>query len=99
MRALVLGLLLALVVPASAGAATWQDWSWREAPAYTFTVPAYGGVATIPADVCPFGISDLAATRGRREFAAPRVDTLAFAGKRLIVNGHHRTLRGWVWCG
>lgn len=104
LAAILLAVALLAVVP-KAQSADWRDWSWREAPAYTFTVEPYGGVRIIPASVCPFGISDLAATRGAREFAAPRVDTLAFVtleGRKrshLIVNGYHRTLRGWVWCG
>ena len=82
-----------------AGAAPHYGKTWRAAPAWTATVPPYGGVRAIPASVCPFGISDLAATSGRREYPAPRVDTLAFAGPRLIVNGSPRALRAFVWCG
>jgi len=98
MRALVLGLLLALVVPATAGATggIHYDPSWRDLPAWTATVAPYGGVKAIPNTVCPFGISDQAAyTRDGR-----RLDRYIHGlGDRFLVNFYRRTLRVYVFCG
>lgn len=95
MRAILASLVAVLALAGTAQAKPYADPAWRDAPAWTSTVPAYGGVRAIPSGVCPFGISDLAAYRGSR-----RLDRFAaFTGTGYIVNAYYRTIRVYVWCG
>lgn len=91
-----------LTVASAAGASAAKadgvhaDPAWRDAPAWTAVVPPYGGVRAIPATVCPFGISDVAAyTRdGRR-----RDRYVTGARNRYLVNSYYRGLRVYIFCG
>lgn len=78
-----------------AQAKPYSDPAWRAAPAYSVAVPSMGGFRAIPSGVCPFGISDYAAYRGKR-----RLDHwLTLDGPRIIVNGYRTAVRAYVWCG
>ena len=93
--------LLAVAVPAHAA---YRDPAWKEPPAWTATI-APGKDKLVPRNVCPFGISDYAAYRGR----VRHDDMIGVYGSRDIFNLYksgvsahiaaiHR-LRVYVFCG
>jgi hypothetical protein len=86
--------LVLAVLTDAAGAKPYSDPAWNAAPAYGVVIDA-AGLRAIPSGVCPFGISDLAAYRGRdrRDWA------VAFTGTGKIVNVSSRAVRAYVWCG